>query len=106
MDGLALFHVFAILAPNGKDSCLGRLMATSELTEIKLECANGVAQMYADGELLLETRHRSSDAPVPSLSDSHLKRWADYLTKTDSIGKAALQKYGFKVGTDGVWRRS
>jgi hypothetical protein len=84
-----------------------------ETTAIKLEFENGLVRMYVDGVLRLETRHRSSDVPVSTLeTDSHLKRWADYLQKTNSddsaarfFGKSALEADGFKQGKDRVWRR-
>ena len=83
------------------------------MAAIKLELANGMVQVYVDNVLRLETHYKFS-AVAPTLeTDSQLKRWADYLGKTNSedsaarfFGKSALEADGFSQGRDGVWRRA
>jgi hypothetical protein len=86
--------------------------AVEKQSDIRLECVNGSVRIYLRGFLHLEAPYITV-APTPTIeTDTQLKRWADYLGKTNSedsaarfFGKSALEADGFRQGKDSVWRR-
>jgi hypothetical protein len=89
-----------------------RVSVQKESTAIGLQFVNGSVRMILNNVLHLEAPYKH-DPVAPTLeTDLQLRRWADYLQKTNSddsaarfFGKSAFEADGFRQGKDTVWRR-